>query len=496
MLGRLGDPLGEPASGGARGPGKDAGPGWDIVDFLYEPCASAQARASDYNTHLLWEFCSRAPTRTFGRFGFERGARSPARAPLPGLVSLAQDKELSPHSLILYKRTMEPNTTVIHCTQAELQARAQRVADAKAGEIPDRHPVLVNVSDFSYADLVGISVDQYLTDPLCHARAQILGQKWVFEHLRTDVCSLAVHPRLGAAPSAFGAPMVRSPGNRTWVKPCVTGPEDLRRIEKLDIERTGIEEANAEYARVFRDSAKQFPVAFADGDVFYPLARQGPPFVGATEDPLTLATDLMGADAFFMACFDRPGFVRDLLTLLTDKLVPVIRRNQAATGFGGEFFVSSDYAPMLSVEMYVEFALPCLQRIKEATAGPMRLHHCDVPGHLVDVILADLAPEILNGFKARGDVVLAMRVMAEKVGDRAFLEPYLDGVTLRGQEEHEIYADALGVIDLFSQAGCRFLLGAQSCDGHPADDLTKLNAVMRAAEDHAAGARPSSARTC
>jgi hypothetical protein len=274
----------------------------------------------------------------------------------------------------------------------------------------------------------------------------------------------------------------------------VTGPEDLRRIEKLDIERTGIEAANSEYARVFQEHAREFPVAFADGEVFYPLAEQGLPFVAATEDPLTLATDLMGADAFFMACFDRPGFVRDFLTLLTDKLLPVIAKNQGAAGFSGEFFVSSDYAPMLSVEMYTEFALPCLQRIKETIAGPMRLHHCDVPGHLVDVILSELAPEILNGFKARGDVVANMRVMAEKVGDRAFLEPFLDGVTMRAQEEGEIYADALGLIDLFREAGCRFLLGAQSCDGHPVGDLTKLNAVMRASVDYAAGVRPGTVR--
>lgn len=179
------------------------------------------------------------------------------------------------------------------------------------------------------------------------------------------------------------------------------------------------------------------------------------------------------------------------MTLLTDKLLPVIRKNQAACGFSGEFFVSSDYAPMLSVEMYVQFALPCLQRIKETISGPMRLHHCDVPGHLVEVILAELKPEILNGFKARGDVVGKMRVMAEKVGDKAFLEPYLDGVTMRSQEAGEIYADALGVIDLFARAGCRFLLGAQSCDGHPVSDLTKLNEVMRASRDHAAGVRPA-----
>jgi hypothetical protein len=388
---------------------------------------------------------------------------------------------------------MSENTTIVNCTVQELDRRQQRVAAAKAGDLPGRHAVLVNVSDFSYADLAGISVDEYLADPIRHAQAQITGQKWVLENLRTDVSSIGVHPRLGAAPSAFGAPMVKNPGNRVWVKPWISGPEDLRKLEKVDIEATGIEAVNARYAQVFRDKADQFPVAFVDGEVFYPLAQQGLPFMAATEDPLTLAADLMGADAFFMACVERPGFVQDLLTLLTDKMLPVIRKNQAAAGFEGEFFVSSDYAPMLSVEMYARFALPCLQRIKDTIAGPMRLHHCDVPGHLVELILSDLAPEILNGFKARPDVAEGMRVMAEKVGDRAFLEPFLDGVTMRTQTAEEIYADALSVIHLFDQGGCRFLLGAQSCDGHPVEDLTKLNAVMRAAEDYEAGVRPSPA---
>jgi uroporphyrinogen-III decarboxylase len=381
------------------------------------------------------------------------------------------------------------DVTLIDVPVSALEQRRERLAKARRGEPTDRCPVMVDVSDLSYADIRGISVDEYLTDPVLHAEAQIEGQKWVMENLRTDLCGIGVGPRQGAFPSLFGAPMVRSDGNRTWVKPCIDEDSDLDALAALDIERTGIEAVNTEWKQLYRRIAPRYGVRFRNGEVFHPLADQGPPLVGAMEDPLTVAVDLMGADRFFMACADSPGFVNDLIGVLTDMMLTVVRKNEAQADYSGEVFVSSDYAPMLSPDMYVRFALPALRRVKETINGPMRLHHCDVPGHLVEIILDELQPEILNGFKARADLAGAMTLMAQKVGDRAYMEPYLDGTAMLHQGEQEIYHDALTVIQIFSERGCRFHLGAMSADGHPMERLCDLNGVMRASVDYAAGTR-------
>ncbi len=385
--------------------------------------------------------------------------------------------------------TSENTVTTIDLAETERQARRDRVEKAMGGQPLDRTPVMVDISDFSYADLAGISIDDYLTDPVQHAEAQIQGQKWLLENLETDVADLSVHPRLGAFPSVFGAPMHRHPGNRTWITACITEDSDLRELAGLDIENTGIEAENSRWKARYKEIAPQYPVRFRDGEVFYPLANQGLPLVGAMEDPLTVAVDLMGADEFFMTCTDNPEFITELVTVITDKILAVVKKNEAAVGYDGPVFVSSDYAPMLSPPMYRQFALPALQRIKEAIRGPMRLHHCDVPGHLVEIILEEIRPEILNGFKSKNDLVGGMTLMAEKVGDRAYMEPYLDGTQMLYQTEEEVYRDALTVIQIFHDQGCRFHLGAMSADGHPPEKLPVLNGVMRAARDFAQGKR-------
>ena len=353
--------------------------------------------------------------------------------------------------------------------------------------VDDRYPVSVDVSDLTYADLFGISYDEYLSDPLKHAEAQLHGQKWVLEHIETDVSSVGVHPRLGAAPSAFGAPLYRTKGSRAWVKPWIDTAKDLEALAKIDPEQTGIEVTIAEWKKQYETMADRYPVAFLDGDVFFPLAGQSLPLVHAAEDPLTLAADLMGSDRFFMRCIEDPAFVDELLALLTHKLAAIICKNQDMANYDGPFFVSSDYAPMLPPDLYARFAVPALQRIKEVIRGPMRLHHCVFPMQSVDIILTDIRPEILNGFKVQGEVGPAMAAIAERVGNQAYLEPYLDGTVMLHQSEEQIYADAYVTIRAFDTAGCRFHLGAMSCDQHPVDDLLKLNAVMRAARDWGRG---------
>ncbi len=384
---------------------------------------------------------------------------------------------------------MQKQIEKINITQAEIEERQERVRRAKAGEKLDRIPVMVNVSDFTYPDVKGISIDDYLSDPLLHAEAQIVGKKWIYEHIHTDMTGLFVGPLQGAFPSVFGAPMVKHTGNRTWIEPWVKGASDLEKLAGMDIETTGIEAINTEWKEIYKKHGDDYPVQFEGGEVFYPLASQGLALVGATEDPLTVAADLMGADNFFMACVMEPEFVHDFLTIITDKLCAVIKKNEKACGYAGEVFVSSDYAPMISPDMYAEFVVPTLVRLKETISGPMRLHHCDVPGHIVDIILAEIKPEIINGFKAKGDLSETMLVMAEKVGDRAFLEPYLDGTVMMHQSYDEIYQDALKVIQLFDSHGCRFSLGAMSADLYPLDSLKNLNSVMQASVDYAAGKR-------
>ena len=68
----------------------------------------------------------------------------------------------------------------------EIAARQERVAEAKRFEEPDRVPVWPAINYRYLLPMVGGRFRDYYADPETMLRSQILGQKWLMEHVRTD----------------------------------------------------------------------------------------------------------------------------------------------------------------------------------------------------------------------------------------------------------------------------------------------------------------------
>ncbi len=68
----------------------------------------------------------------------------------------------------------------------EIAARQERVAAAKRFEEPDRVPVWPAINYRYLLPMVGGRLRDYYTDPETMLRSQILGQKWLMEHVKTD----------------------------------------------------------------------------------------------------------------------------------------------------------------------------------------------------------------------------------------------------------------------------------------------------------------------
>ena len=65
--------------------------------------------------------------------------------------------------------------------------------------------------------------------------------------------------------------------------------------------------------------AEKYPVRFQDGPVFYPGAN--PALTHTSNGPFSAAADLLGHTEIFAAVYERREFVRELLRIVTDKII-------------------------------------------------------------------------------------------------------------------------------------------------------------------------------
>lgn len=370
-------------------------------------------------------------------------------------------------------------TTVIRVPAEEIAVRRQLFRRARTGERPPRWPVSVRCSGIHNAALYGVSHAEYVNDPVTHAEAQIAGRKWMMEHVPSDVGHVVVCPLLTAGPSAFGAEIVALPSGRAWAEPWITSGDDLRQLERIDPNQTGSNAVYREWCALYEDMAERYPVRFAGGEEFYPLAGQTRPLTTGTSDPYSLAVDLMGKEQLAARLETDTPFVRELLEILTRKIIDTLKRNRAAAGYDGPVFLGCPAGQALHVERFEELVLPGLCAIKEALGRPVSLHRSTLPPEQAESILTHLAPASITGFSCPDNDLDALAEIAFAVGGRCYLEPHLDGRRLAYTGADAVLADAMQTLLLFGRFG-RFSLSASAPDEMATADLPALGAVHRA----------------
>ncbi len=370
-------------------------------------------------------------------------------------------------------------TTVIQVPAEEIAFRRHLFRLARAGERPPRWPVSVRCSGIHNAALYGVSHAEYVNDPVTHAAAQIAGRKWMLEHVPSDVSHVIVCPLLTAEPSAFGAEIVALPSGRAWAEPWITSGDDLRRLERIDPNHTGSNEVYLEWCALYEDMAERYPVRFEGGEEFYPLAGQTRPLTTGTSDPYSLAVDLMGREQLAARLDTDPPFVRELLDILTRKIIDALKRNRAAEDYDGPVFLGCAAGQALHVERFEELVLPGLRAIKEALGRPVSLHRSTLPPEQVEPIITRLAPASITGFSCADNDLESLAEIAFAVRGRCYLEPHLDSRRLAGTDADALLSEAMQALLLFGRFG-RFSLSAAAPDEMTPADLPALGAVRRA----------------
>ncbi len=366
----------------------------------------------------------------------------------------------------------------------EIEVRRVRVETVKRFGTPDRVPVLPAFGHRFLVPMTGTRFRDYYADPETMLRAQILAQKWLMENIRTDAHSIT-GPWVGAwtdfqntfEAGSLGVEIIFSDDDIPWVGPgWVKDERDLRRLEAMDFVHTGLNARQIEYRHAMKAVADKYPVRFRGGPVFYP--GENPSLTHTSDGPFGVAGDLMGNSEIFLACAERPDFVRELLRIVTDKLIAWLdfcaeeERMPRPLGLAW----TDDLAVSLSRRMFEEIVLPSEKRLRDHFDGWAMLHMCGRSDHLLEVFRDGLRIHELQGFGWEVD----LDRIAETLGGRVVLLGNVNPMLIHSGTPAEVREAARRVIEKLAP-GRGFIIQ----DGNnipPGSPLENINAMMDAAE--------------
>jgi len=305
----------------------------------------------------------------------------------------------------------------------EIDSRRERVRKARHFEVPDRIPVIPAVAHRFLIPKVDVRFKDYYGNAETMLRAQILAQKWLMENVRTDAYDIT-----GAWTGAWtdfqntfeagslGCEVVFPDDDIPWVgKGWVVSDDDLRRLEQMDFVHSGINERQIAYRRAMIEISDDYPVRFLGGPVFYPGTN--PSLTHTSDGPFGIAGDLMGQSELFSAVYERPDFVRELLRIITDKLITYLDFcwHEESLPVPKDFAWTDDLAVSLAEGTYRDIVLPSEARLRDHFDGYVSLHMCGQTDHLLTTFVDDLRINEFQGFGYQVDLDQVASVMGGRV---------------------------------------------------------------------------------
>lgn len=380
----------------------------------------------------------------------------------------------------------KPDIIEIGVSIDEIEARRARVTTAKRFGTPDRVPVIPAIAHRFLVPQVGVRFKDYYADAETMLRTQILAQKWLMEHIRTDAYSIT-----GAWTGAWtdfqntfeagslGCEVTFPDDDIPWVGPgWVKTDDDLRRLEAMDFVHSGINARQIEYRRAMMQVAEKYPVRFQGGEVFYPGAN--PSLTHTSDGPFGVAGDVMGQTELFLGVYERPEFVCELLHIVTDKLIQWLDFCWQEEGLPTprDFAWTDDLAVSLSANTYRSLVLPFEQKLRFNFDGYLSLHMCGKADHLLEIFADDLKINELQGF---GYQVNLDRVVAALAG-RVVLVGNVNPMLIHTGTPEQVREATRAVIEKL--AGYRGLIIQDGSNIPPGSPLENINAMMEAAEQY------------
>lgn len=367
----------------------------------------------------------------------------------------------------------------------EILAREERIAKTKRFETPDRVAVIPAINYRLLNRKTGVSFKEYYADPEVMLRAQILGQKWLMENVKTDAYSITgawvggwTDFQNTTEASAFGCPVVFPEDDIPVASEAgwVHTEEDMLALEKVDFIHSGLNWRQVEFRRAMMKIAEKYPVRFQGGPVFYP--GENPALTHTSNGPFTISSHLMGAAELFAAIKERPDFVRELFRIVTGKVIEWLDFCWEEEGLTDRDFAwTDDLSAYLSANTWRDVLLPYDKRLRDHF-GWASLHMCGQTNHLLEIFADELK---INEYQGFGWNVNLDRIKAAMGGKVVMLGNVSPLVIANGTPD-QVKKETRNVIEKL--APCRGLIIQDGNNISPESPLENINAMMAAAEEY------------
>jgi uroporphyrinogen-III decarboxylase len=335
------------------------------------------------------------------------------------------------------------------------------------------------------------SFREYLNDPKFMLEAQLSAGKWILEHVDSDYHKIVCYPDFMWAEDSesFGAAFVFPEDDSPWLaRPhLLQEDDDLERLRNVDYVHGGIHGRILEYYKQMKDAAGDYTVRFRDG-----MTINGRDLVyiggGGIIGPTVIAADLRGLEAFCFDCVDRPGYVKELLSIIVEKSIQWIDATREISGgrtaFANDFhegfvFVGDDGTAQMSSSQVEEFALEGLKELSNYTRRKglkVMAHNCGKADHLLKYWVDDIKIDRYIGFSYLTD----KRKIADVMGGKVTIIGGVDTMNLRQGTPESVHQDVRKALEILKEIpGFVLMDGHNVAPGTPVENLTAVTEAAR-----------------
>ena len=195
--------------------------------------------------------------------------------------------------------------------------------------------------------------------------------------------------------------------------------------------------------------------------------------------PFTNAGYLTGLTEIFRAIYERPDFVKELLRIVTDKIIQWLdfcwKELKLKTR---DFAFTDDLAVSLSPQTYEEFVLPYDKKLRFHFDGRILFHMCGRTDHLLRYFVEELQIHEFQGFGWEVD----KRKITELMGGKVVLYGNINPITILRGTPKEVKEETKKAIETFGPyRGYIIQDGNNIAPGSP---IENINAMREAADEY------------
>ncbi|MDZ7342532.1 MAG: hypothetical protein ONB27_14330, partial [candidate division KSB1 bacterium] len=180
----------------------------------------------------------------------------------------------------------------------------------------------------------------------------------------------------------------------------------------------------------------------------------------------------------FTAVYERPEFVKELLRIVTDKLIEYLDFcwEEEKLPVPKDFAWTDDLAAGLSAEVYQKIVLPYEKKLRFHFDGYLSFHMCGKTDHLLEIFRDELKINEYQGFGYEVDLDRIGQIMGGKVVLIGNVNPML----IHSGTPEQVREATRNVIEKL--APYRGLIVQDGNNIPPGSPIENINAMMEAAE--------------